>query len=91
MAGASEDASAVWWKLKEIQSWRGPDLTRPESAKLSPTWRMFLLGDGSPTRHLNLLTGSETAVDLLAMSPVGHDSKGAPKEVEHVPGPWLLR
>ena len=27
----------------------------------------MLLGDGSPTRHLRLLTGSPVAVDLIAM------------------------
>ena len=29
----------------------------------------MLLGDGSPTRHLRLLTGEPVAVDLIAMEP----------------------
>ena len=36
---------------------------------LSGPWRLLLLGDGSPTRHLQLLTGHPVEVELIAMAP----------------------
>jgi chorismate lyase len=55
---------------------------------------MLLLGDGSPTRHLQLLTGEPTEVDVIDMSPTGgegteHDN--APAPIQMVPGPWVRR
>ena len=79
-----------WHELDAIERW-SPDSVWSADTGLSPTWRMFLLGDGSPTRHLRLLTGSPTEVDVLGMHPVGADSCGAPVEVEQVASPWLLR
>lgn len=52
---------------------------------------MLLLGDGSPTRHLQLLTGEPIEVDVIDMSPVGLDLDGAPESVQVVPGPRLRR
>ena len=46
-------------------------LSRKHFENLSPSWRMFLLGDGSPTRHLHILTGHKTSVELIDMSPIG--------------------
>ena len=40
----------------------------------------MLLGDGSPTRHLRLLTGSPVAVDLIAMEADQTDHPGAPDD-----------
>ncbi len=59
--------------------------------QLAPTWQMFLLGDGSPTRHLQLLTGEKTEVDLIDMSPIGMDSDSAPVQMQVVPGPRIRR
>jgi chorismate lyase len=59
--------------------------------QLSPTWQMLMLGDGSPTRHLQLLTGEPTEVDVIDMSPIGHDPDNAPSVIEAVPGPRLRR
>lgn len=59
--------------------------------QLSPTWQILLLGDGSPTRHLQLLTGEPTEVDVIDMSAIGHDPDGAPKLIRTVPGPRLRR
>ena len=45
--------------------------------QLPGPWRLMLLGDGSPTRHLRLLTGSPVAVDLIAMEADQNDHPGA--------------
>lgn len=60
-------------------------------SKLAPAWQMLLLGDGSPTRHLQLLTGEPTEVDVIDMSHVGMDADGAPVQIHRVPGPRLRR
>jgi chorismate lyase len=59
--------------------------------QLAPTWQMLLLGDGSPTRHLQLLTQEPTEVDVIDMSLIGNDSDGAPELIQVVPGPRLRR
>lgn len=58
---------------------------------LSPAWQILLLGDGSPTRHLQLLTTEKTEVDLIDMSPIGDEDDGAPPQIEIVPEPRLRR
>ena len=35
--------------------------------KISGAWKLMLLGDGSPTRHLQLLTNHETKIKLISM------------------------
>jgi chorismate lyase len=59
--------------------------------QLSPAWQILLLGDGSPTRHLQLLTTEKTEVDLIDMSTIGRDNDGAPSQVEIIPEPRLRR
>lgn len=59
--------------------------------QLAPAWQMLLLGDGSPTRHLQLLTGERTEVDLIEMSDIGMDSDGAPEAIQLLPEPRLRR
>jgi len=51
----------------------------------------MLLGDGSPTRHLQLLTGEPTEVDVIDMSAIGMSPDGAPPLIQAVPGPRLRR
>ncbi|MFM1843469.1 MAG: putative chorismate lyase [Cyanobacteriota bacterium] len=58
---------------------------------LPPTWQILILGDGSPTRHLQLLTGEKTEVDVIDMSLVGDDLDGAPPQIQTVPDPHLRR
>jgi chorismate lyase len=60
-------------------------------SQLPPAWQLLLLGDGSPTRHLQLLTGEPIEVDVLDMSVVGMDPDGAPPEILEIPGPRLRR
>jgi len=59
--------------------------------RLAPSWQLLLLGDGSPTRHLKLLTGEPTEVDVIDMSLIGMDSDDAPDLMQVVPGPRLRR
>ena len=51
----------------------------------------MLLGDGSPTRHLRLLTGEPVAVDLIAMEPEISVPREAPAEVRELQAPLLRR
>lgn len=60
-------------------------------AQLAPTWQILLLGDGSPTHLLQLLTSERTEVDLIDMSLIGVDDDGAPTQIEIVPEPRLRR
>ena len=59
--------------------------------QLAPAWQILILGDGSPTRHLKLLTGEPTEVDVIDMSPIGMDEDNAPSQIQAVPGPRLRR
>lgn len=59
--------------------------------QLAPAWQILLLGDGSPTRHLKLLTGEPTEVDVIDMSSIGLSDDRAPQLIEAVPGPRLRR
>jgi chorismate lyase len=59
--------------------------------QLSPSWQILLLGDGSPTHLLQLLTGEKTEVDVIDMSLIGTKDDGAPAEIEVIPQPRLRR
>ena len=74
---------------------------------LSGPWRLLLLGDGSPTRHLESLTGLPVEVELIAMAPERPDpgplpsaaissgpsgpEQDPPAEVAELSGPLLRR
>jgi chorismate lyase len=58
---------------------------------LSGAWQLLLLGDGSPTRHLQLLTGARVEVELIAMAPDGGDGERMPAEVAGLALPLLRR
>ena len=74
------------WEGTEAEVQRGLS-----PSKLSPAWQMMLLGDGSPTRYLQLITGHPTEIDLIDMSPVGHECDRAPTQILQVPGPRVRR
>ena len=83
---------ASWYALDPI--WQGGEEVVQQGIphqQLAPTWQMLLLGDGSPTRHLQLLTGEPTEVDVIDMSPIGSDPDGAPDRIHSVPSPWIRR
>jgi chorismate lyase len=85
-------SSLDWYALKPI--WQGDELAVQRGlphTQLSPVWQIWLLGDGSPTRNLQLLTGAPIHIDLIDMSPIGTSSDGAPAIIQHVPGPRLRR
>jgi chorismate lyase len=52
---------------------------------------MLLLGDGSPTRHLRLLTGEPIEVDVIDMSLIGEHLDNAPASIKVIAGPRLRR
>ena len=61
-----------WHSLKPI--WQGDKEIVQQGLphdQLAPTWQMLLLGDGSPTHLLQLLTGEPTEVDVIDMSLIG--------------------
>ena len=59
--------------------------------QLSGAWKLLLLGDGSPTRHLQLLTGSPVEVEVIAMTPLIRPDGAAPAEVAELQPPLLHR
>ncbi|MCT0201455.1 chorismate lyase [Synechococcus sp. CS-603] len=61
------------------------------TAELSGPWRLLLLGDGSPTRHLELLTGAPVEVELIAMAPDPAGDGRVPAEVGELSPPLLRR
>jgi chorismate lyase len=81
-----------WYRL--TPTWQG-EQSEVQSGlphnQLPPAWQLLLLGDGSPTRHLQLLTGEPTEVDVLDMSEVGMAEDNAPPEIQEIPGPRLRR
>ena len=63
----------------------------PAGGELSGPWKLLLLGDGSPTRHLQLLTGFPVEIELIAMAAEPGGCAGAPPEVAHLAEPLLRR
>ncbi|BBA79635.1 hypothetical protein RGRSB_1159 [cyanobacterium endosymbiont of Rhopalodia gibberula] len=76
----------IIWKGGEEQVKRG----LPHH-QLSPAWQILLLGDGSPTRNLQLLTTENTEIDLIDMSLIDKSGDGAPVQIEKVLEPRLRR
>lgn len=82
----------TWHRL--IPLWQGDEQAVQQGLphhQLAPAWQMLLLGDGSPTRHLQLLTGEATEVDVIDMSAIGMGNDHAPASISKVPGPRLRR
>ncbi len=74
--------------------WQASAAERPQppaGGELSGPWTLLLLGDGSPTRHLQLLTGHPVEVELIAMASEAATSAGAPAEVAELAEPLLRR
>ena len=51
----------------------------------------MLLGDGSPTRHLQLLTNQETKIKLISMQLDPLSDEEGPKEMNQLKGPLVRR
>ncbi|KAI9909856.1 hypothetical protein PsorP6_010626 [Peronosclerospora sorghi] len=96
---AASDPSRKNGKANKDDGWYKLDVTFQASAdimllghpNMSAAWKLFLFGNGSPTRHLELLTGSPTEVDVLGMLPVGRNLDNAPSEVEVISAPRYRR
>ena len=58
---------------------------------LSGAWRLMLLGDGSPTRHLELLSGIPVEIELIGMASDPDPGRHAPVEIHELQGPLLRR
>lgn len=83
---------AQWHRLTPVWTANAHEVDQGvPHTRLSPAWQVFLLGDGSPTRHLKLLTGHPTEVDVIDMSPIGSDLDQAPLILEKIPGPRMRR
>ena len=88
----STHTSASWHSLQPL--WQGNKAVVQQGLphdQLSPAWQILMLGDGSPTRHLQLLTREPTEVDVIDMSPVSPGGAAAPLPIAEVPGPHLRR
>jgi len=86
------NTNTTWHRLTPL--WEGSETHIQQGlphSQLAPPWQILLLGDGSPTRHLQLLTGSPTEVDVIDMSPIGNDTDNAPALILAVPGPRVRR
>ena len=61
--------------------------------ELANPWKLLLLGDGSPTLHLGLLTGEQVQVEVIGMESVGSTSDQAdwPEEISQLDAPLLRR
>ena len=64
-----------------------------DPGELPGPWRLMLLGDGSPTRHLRLITGLPVSVELIAMAEEegGQAPADCPREVQELTPPLLRR
>ena len=92
------DSGGLWpspsflWQASVL--WQASDAERqepPPGTELTGPWKLLLLGDGSPTRHLQLLTGLAVEVELIAMASEPDGAVGAPAEVAHLAEPLLRR
>nr|WP_309742483.1 chorismate lyase [Chamaesiphon sp. OTE_20_metabat_361] len=89
----NEGAIATSWNALQPIWQGGAEVVRSglPHQQLPPAWQILLLGDGSPTRHLQLLTGEPTEVDVIDMSAIGMDDDRAPSSLQAVPGPRVRR
>ena len=81
-----------WYSLTPI--WTGGEEVVKRGlphTQLAPAWQLLLLGDGSPTRHVQLLTGELTEVDVIDMSPIGMSTDQAPAMMQMLPSPRIRR
>ncbi len=59
--------------------------------KISGAWKLMLLGDGSPTRHLQLLTDHETKIRLISMQIDPLFKEEGPTEIDQLKEPLIRR
>jgi chorismate--pyruvate lyase len=74
--------------------WQAPltdVLAATAGRQLSGAWKLMLLGDGGPTRHLQLLSGHPVTVEVIAMAPQPLPQPSDPDEVRELQPPLLRR
>ncbi len=59
--------------------------------QISGAWKLMLLGDGSPTRHLQLLTKKETKIELIGMAIDPKSIEEGPVEIDQLKDPLIRR
>tara|TARA_Y100001968_G_scaffold275985_1_gene270037 strand:+ start:12657 stop:13259 length:603 start_codon:yes stop_codon:yes gene_type:complete len=78
--------------FKSIWTATTEEILRSNSQQQLPgPWQLMLLGDGSPTKHLHLITGHEVSIELIAMNEESLIDKNAPEEINQLPKPLLKR
>lgn len=89
---ADEHDAQSWHRLAPV--WQS-DIDELDSGvpalNLSPVWNLLLLSDGSVTRHLQVLSGEPTQINLIDMSPIGDSTDGAPGYIQQINGPRMRR
>ena len=91
-------AAALWpspeplWQAPHRDVLEGDSSPGPGMALSSP-WRLLLLGDGSPTRHLQTLSGLPVEIEVIAMAPEPAQPLGGPppEEISELANPLLRR
>lgn len=74
--------------------WQAPitaELAATAGRQLSGAWKLMLLGDGGPTRHLQLLSGHPVSVEVIAMAPQPLVEPSDPEQVRELEPPLLRR
>lgn len=87
------DKISPWHRIEEPM-WQGSEADIRKGLPfnlLSPTWQMFLMGDGAPTRHLQLLTQADISVEVVAMTNIGDDDDEAPSDIASIASPRIRR
>jgi len=85
------EPAALWPSPQPLWQASAEEVVSAVSPRLSGSWRLLLLGDGSPTRHLQSLTGLEVEVEVIAMAPDPHPGPEAPAEIAELEPPLLRR
>ncbi len=80
------NSPAILWEGKATSF-----LVENSLPKISGPWKLMLLGDGSPTRHLQLLTNKETKIKLISMQIDTLFNKEGPKEINQLKKPLIRR
>ncbi len=66
-------------------------LSKNSLPEISGSWKLMLLGDGSPTRHLQLLTKKETKIELIGMDLDSRSNAERPQEIHQLKKPLIRR
>ena len=85
------EPAALWPSPQPLWQASAEEVVSAVSPRLSGPWRLLLLGDGSPTRHLQSLTGLPVEVEVICMAPDPDPGAEAPREIAELDPPLLRR